>query len=62
MLEPRATLRHDVGMPPMAPRLPLRNLALAGDWTWPGLPASIEAAALSGEAAAKAIAARLKRA
>lgn len=61
-LEPRAMLRHDVSMPPMAPRLPLCNLALAGDWTWPGLPASIEAAALSGEAAAKAIAARLKRA
>jgi hypothetical protein len=53
--ERRATPRHGVGFPPAAPRLPLRNLALAGDWTWPGLPATIEAAALSGEAAAAAI-------
>ena len=52
----RATPRHGVGIPPVAPRQPMRNLALAGDWTWPGLPATIEAAALSGEAAAKAIA------
>ncbi len=53
--ERRATPRHEVGFPPHAPRRPLRNLALAGDWTWPGLPATIEAAALSGEAAAKAL-------
>jgi hypothetical protein len=53
--ERRATPRHGVGVPPVAPRLPLRNLALAGDWTWPGLPATIEAAALSGEAAAGAV-------
>jgi predicted NAD/FAD-dependent oxidoreductase len=32
-----------------------RNLVLAGDWTWPRLPATIEAAVLSGEAAAKAL-------
>jgi hypothetical protein len=50
--ERRATPRHGVGIPPVAPRQPMRNLALAGDWTWPGLPATIEAAALSGEAAA----------
>lgn len=56
MVEPRATPRHAVGFPPVAPRRPMQNLALAGDWTWPGLPASIEAAALSGEAAARAIA------
>ena len=59
--ERRATPRHLVGVPPIAPRLPLRNLALAGDWTWPGLPATIEAAALSGEAAAKAIGRRRGR-
>jgi hypothetical protein len=53
--ERRATPRHGVGVAPVAPRLPLRNLALAGDWTWPGLPATIEAAALSGEAAAAAV-------
>ena len=53
--ERRATPRHTVGFPPRAPRRPLRNLALAGDWTWPGLPATIEAAALSGEAAATAV-------
>ncbi len=32
-----------------------------GDWTWPGLPATIEAAALSGEAAATAIDRQMKR-
>ena len=59
--ERRATPRHAVGIAPIAPRMVMRNLALAGDWTWPGLPATIEAAARSGEAAAKAIAARLPR-
>ncbi|MEO3473100.1 FAD-dependent oxidoreductase [Roseomonas sp. CAU 1739] len=59
--ERRATPRHGVGFPPVAPRLPLRNLALAGDWTWGGLPATIEAAALSGEAAAKAVARQARR-
>jgi hypothetical protein len=39
----------------------MRNLALAGDWTWAGLPATIEAAARSGEAAAQAVAKRLPR-
>lgn len=51
----RATPRHAVGFPPHAPRRPMRNLVLAGDWTWPGLPASVEAAARSGDAAARAL-------
>jgi squalene-associated FAD-dependent desaturase len=59
--ERRATPRHAVGIAPIAPRLVMRNVALAGDWSWPGLPATIEAAARSGEAAARAIAARLPR-
>jgi hydroxysqualene dehydroxylase len=33
----------------------LPNLALAGDWTHPSLPATIESSVLSGEAAARAI-------
>jgi hypothetical protein len=53
--ERRATPRHAVGMPPQPPRQVFRNLVLAGDWTWPRLPATIEAAVLSGEAAAKAL-------
>ena len=53
--ERRATPRHNPG-PPFAPaRLPLPNLALAGDWTWPHLPATIDAAVRSGEAAARAL-------
>ena len=39
----------------MPPRLPLPNLALAGDWTEPVLPATIEASVRSGEAAARAL-------
>jgi monoamine oxidase len=35
--------------------MPLANLALAGDWTLPELPATIEAAIRSGEAAAAAL-------
>ncbi|MBS7810065.1 hydroxysqualene dehydroxylase [Roseococcus pinisoli] len=53
--ERRATPRHRVGQVPRPPRMPLANLALAGDWTWPDLPATIEAAILSGAAAARAI-------
>lgn len=53
--ERRATPRHRPGPPPRPARLPLANLALAGDWTDPVLPATIEAATRSGEAAARAI-------
>lgn len=53
--ERRATPRHLPGPPPRPARLPLANLALAGDWTDPVLPATIEAATRSGEAAARAI-------
>lgn len=54
--ERRATPRHRVGRPLSPPRLPLPNLALAGDWCWPALPATIDAAVRSGQAAAKALA------
>jgi hypothetical protein len=54
--ERRATPRHHVGPPPRPNRLPLANVALAGDWTWPDLPATIDAAARSGAAAARALA------
>ena len=40
------------------PRTPLRNLALAGDWTATGLPATIEGAVRSGRAAAEILLAR----
>jgi glycine/D-amino acid oxidase-like deaminating enzyme len=53
--ERRATPRHLPGAPPRPPRRPLPNLALAGDWTYPALPATIEASVLSGEAAARAV-------
>jgi len=53
--ERRATPRHLPGPPPRPPRRPLPNLVLAGDWTVPDLPATIEASVLSGEAAARAI-------
>jgi hypothetical protein len=53
--ERRATPRHLPGTILHPPRKPLANLALAGDWTDPVLPATIEAAVRSGEAAAKAI-------
>ncbi|MCW8085869.1 hydroxysqualene dehydroxylase [Sabulicella glaciei] len=53
--ERRATPRHGPGAIPKPPRRPLANLVLAGDWTWPGLPATIEAATLSGLAAAEAL-------
>jgi hydroxysqualene dehydroxylase len=53
--ERRATPRHVPGPPPRPPRRPLANLALAGDWTHPALPATIESSVLSGEAAARAI-------
>jgi glycine/D-amino acid oxidase-like deaminating enzyme len=53
--ERRATPRHQPGTPPRPARMPLRNLALAGDWTFPDLPATIEAAVQSGQAAARAL-------
>lgn len=53
--ERRATPRHLPGPPPRPPRRPLPNLALAGDWTHPTLPATIESSVLSAEAAARAI-------
>lgn len=53
--ERRATPRHRPGRVPAPPRRPRANLALAGDWTWPHLPATIEAAARSGLAAARAV-------
>lgn len=53
--EKRATPRHVPGAPVAPPRMPLRNLALAGDYTWPWLPATIDAAIRSGEAAAAAL-------
>lgn len=55
--ERRATPRQRPGAIPRPARMPLANLALAGDWTWPHLPATIEAAACSGQAAARAVAA-----
>lgn len=53
--ERRATPRQRPGPIPTPPRRPLANLALAGDWTWPDLPATIEAAICSGQAAAREI-------
>jgi len=53
--ERRATPRHTTSPRPRPPRRPLANLALAGDWTLPDLPATIEAAVRSGEAAANAL-------
>jgi hypothetical protein len=51
--ERRATPRQRPGPIPTPPRRPLANLVLAGDWTWPHLPATIEAAICSGQAAAR---------
>ncbi|WP_431283363.1 hydroxysqualene dehydroxylase [Humitalea sp. 24SJ18S-53] len=53
--ERRATPRHRPGPRPLPPRKPLTNLALAGDWTDPDLPATIEAAVRSGQAAARTL-------
>jgi monoamine oxidase len=53
--ERRATPRHAAGPRPCPPRRPLANLAIAGAWTLPELPATIEAAIRSGEAAAAAL-------
>jgi len=53
--ERRATPRHRAGPRAVPARLPLANLALAGDWTDPALPATLEAAVRSGEDAAMAL-------
>lgn len=53
--ERRATPRHTTEPRPAPPRRPLANLVLAGDWTVPDLPATLEAAVVSGEAAATAL-------
>jgi hypothetical protein len=53
--ERRATPRHTIAPRAQPPRRPLANLALAGDWTLPDLPATIESAVRSGEAAAVAL-------
>ncbi len=53
--ERRATPRHRPGPRALPLRRPLANLALAGDWTDPDLPATIEAAVRSGQAAARVL-------
>jgi hypothetical protein len=53
--ERRATPRHRPGDPPPPPILALPNLALAGDWMEPVLPATIDAAIRAGRRAAKAL-------
>jgi hypothetical protein len=53
--ERRATPRHVPGAVWRPKRKPLANLALAGDWSWPHLPATIDAAIRSGQAAARAL-------
>jgi hypothetical protein len=55
--EKAATPRFEPGSAPrLAQRTALPGLALAGDWTDTGLPATIEGAVRSGEAAVKALA------
>jgi len=53
--ERRATPRHRPGDPPPPPVRVLPNLALAGDWMEPVLPATIDAAIRSGQRAARAL-------
>ncbi|MFC4168323.1 hydroxysqualene dehydroxylase [Teichococcus aestuarii] len=60
--EQRATPLHSVDQPAPPPVLPLPNLALAGDWMEPLLPATIEAATRSGLRAAAALARALPKA
>ncbi|MGG5887670.1 hydroxysqualene dehydroxylase [Falsiroseomonas sp. HC035] len=59
--ERRATPRHGLNPPPAPPRRPLANLVLAGDWTLAALPATIEAAVRSGEAAAAVLGRALRQ-
>jgi squalene-associated FAD-dependent desaturase len=58
--ERRATFLGRPGQASRRPttRTPVPNLVLAGDWTATGLPATIEGAVRSGEAAARALGAR----
>ncbi|PHK95796.1 hypothetical protein CR162_06660 [Pseudoroseomonas rhizosphaerae] len=53
--EQRATPLHAPDQPAPPPVLPLPNLALAGDWMEPVLPATLEAAIRSGFRAARAL-------
>jgi hypothetical protein len=54
--EPRATFSLAPGSPPRpAPRTPMANFVLAGDWTDTGLPATIEGAVKSGHIAADVV-------
>ncbi|WP_308219897.1 hydroxysqualene dehydroxylase [Roseomonas populi] len=53
--EKRATPRHRPGDPAPPPVLVLPNLALAGDWMEPVLPATIDAAVRAGRRAAKSL-------
>lgn len=53
--ERRATPRHGLDLPPAPPRRPRANLVLAGDWIERPLPATIEAAIRSGNAAAREV-------
>jgi predicted NAD/FAD-dependent oxidoreductase len=58
--ELHATFAWTLGSDPLRlpTRTPVANLALAGDWTDTGLPATIEGAVLSGRRAAESILAR----
>ncbi|MCQ4162298.1 FAD-dependent oxidoreductase [Roseomonas sp. GC11] len=53
--EHRATPAHLPDQPAPPPLRPLRNLALAGDWMDPTLPATLEAAIRSGRRAVRAL-------
>lgn len=53
--ERRATPRHRPNDPPPPPVRVLSNLALAGDWMEPVLPATLDAAVRSGRRAARAL-------
>lgn len=55
--DPRATFASSPELEPLrpGPATPIRGLFLAGDWTDTALPATIEGAVRSGEAAARAV-------
>lgn len=58
IIERRATLASSVERPRRRPRSPWGNVLLAGDWTAPEWPCTIEAALRSGETAGRRAAAR----